>query len=125
MSSLEGSLPYRDTDDEPPIFTTSVSGGDIAIWVARMTGAMTSALQSGPNRQLMEGMNRDVVIFVQVDWLWHGLPLVVKVGSAILLAFVIWQSKSRHGGMSPVPSSPKRCGDAVSLYSDPVMVATL
>lgn len=97
ISSVEGLYPYREPDDKPPIFEPSVSGGDIAIWVARMTEAMTSALQAGPNRQLMEGMSRDVVIFVQVDWLWYGLPLVVEVGSAILLAFAIWQSKSSHG----------------------------
>lgn len=97
ISSVEGSQPYRETDDRPPIFTTSVSGGDIAIWVARMTESMTSALQSGPNRQLKEGIIRDAVIFVQVNWLWYGLPLVVEVGSAIVLAFVIWQSKPRHG----------------------------
>lgn len=97
LSSLEGMQPYRENDNKPPIFSTSVSGGDIAIWVARMTEAMTSALQSGPNSQLMEGMSRDVVIFVRVDWLWYGLPLVVEVGSAVLLAFAIWQSRSRHG----------------------------
>lgn len=96
MSSVEGQQPFLETDDKPPIFATSVSGGDIAIWVARMTEAMTSALQSGPNSQLMEGMSRDVVIFVQVDWLWYGLPLVVEVGSAILFAFAIWQSRYRH-----------------------------
>lgn len=97
ISSVEGMQPYQQTDDKPPIFATSVSGGDIAIWVARMTEAMTSALQSGPNSQLMEGMSRDVVIFVRVDWLWYGLPLVVEIGSAILLTFTIWQSRSRHG----------------------------
>lgn len=97
MSSVEGMQPYQQTDDKPPIFSESVSGGDISIWVARMTEAMTSALQSGPNRQLMEGMSRDVVIFVRVDWLWYGLPLVVEIGSAILLTFAIWQSRSRHG----------------------------
>lgn len=96
ISNEERSHPFQETDDKPPIFETSVSGGDIAIWVARMTEAMTSALQSGPNRQLMEGMSRDVVIFVQVDWLWYALPLVVEIGSSILLAFAIWQSKSRH-----------------------------
>lgn len=96
MSSSEGQLPFLETDDKPPIFETSVSGGDIAIWVARMTEAMTNALQSGPNHQLMEGVSRDLVIFVQVDWLWYALPLVVEVGSAILLAFAIWQSRSRQ-----------------------------
>lgn len=96
MSSSEGQLPFLETDDKPPIFETSVSGGDIAIWVARMTEAMTNALQSGPNHQLIEGVSREVVIFVQVDWLWYALPLVVEVGSAILLAFAIWQSRSRR-----------------------------
>lgn len=97
ISSVVGSQPFRETDDKPPVFAASVSGGDISIWVARMTEAMTSALQAGPNQQLMEGMSRDVVIFVQVDWLWYGLPLVVEVGSAILLSFAIWQSRSRRG----------------------------
>lgn len=96
ISNVERSQPFQEIDDKPPVFETSVSGGDIAIWVARMTEAMTSALQSGPNRQLMEGMSRDVVIFVQVDWLWYALPLVVEVGSSILLVFAIWQSRSKQ-----------------------------
>ncbi|KAJ0122458.1 hypothetical protein J7T55_002971 [Diaporthe amygdali] len=97
IPNVEGSQPYYTPDDKPPIFSKSASGGDITVWVARMTEAMTNALQAGPNSELMEGMSREVIIYVRVDWLWYALPLVVEVGAFILLVFAIWRSRSRNG----------------------------
>ncbi|KAK7702574.1 hypothetical protein SLS64_009537 [Diaporthe eres] len=124
LSSMEGFQGGIGTNYKRPTFEISGSGGDITVWVARMTEAMTSALQSGPNRQLMEGTSRDVVIFVQVDWLWYALPLVVEVGSAILLTFAILRSRSGHGiplwktsALAPWAYRPEQEEDGVITYT--------
>lgn len=96
LSSMEGFQGGIGTNYKRPIFELSGSSGDFTVWIKRMTEAMTSALQSGPNHQLIEGTIREVVIFVQVEWLWYALPLVVEVGSAILLAFAILRSRPTH-----------------------------
>lgn len=97
VSEVVGVSGLTDWNSVSPLFSETTTGGDINIWIDRITRALTDAVRSGPNKQLSYGYAEDQIIFVQVYWVWYIIPFVTEVAALLLLVHSIWRSRLDSG----------------------------
>ncbi|KAE8167833.1 hypothetical protein BDV40DRAFT_311337 [Aspergillus tamarii] len=93
----EAMFPFGDTTDLTGVTTDVLIAGNISRIVENIALGITEQIRTGPNSTDSNGVAYQSETYINVNWPWITLPVLVVIGAAALLACSII-SNSQHRG---------------------------
>ncbi|KAL3440406.1 hypothetical protein BJX65DRAFT_314826 [Aspergillus insuetus] len=94
---VEAMFPFGETSDTTGFTTDALIAGNLSRIVEDIAFGITERIRTGPNSTISNGVAYQAETYIDVNWPWITLPVLVVIGAAVLLVCSII-SNSRYKG---------------------------